>query len=83
MLEIIVYLITGFAALYLVAKVHIVRGEMKGYDVIGYWKRILKKISYNNGHNIMLLVLGVIIWPVRIIQFLLNEEEYFELYTTK
>lgn len=78
------YILIGVVAIYVAMLAHLISAEMKGYDAIDWWyyraDSIRKEIRNNHKHNV---IFGIIIWPVRIVQFKIIIAEYYDLYELK
>ena len=81
MLVVLLYLLLGVVVLYGVILAHFITSEMKGYKSIEWWTEhnsdMRKDISWQK------VIFGLIIWPVRIIQFLLSIQKLYEAYSQK
>ena len=81
MLVVLLYLLLGVVVSYGVILAHIIMSEMKGYKSIEWWAKhnsdTRKDISWKE------VIFGLIIWPVRIIQFLLSIQKLYEVYSQK
>lgn len=78
------YFLGGFALMYLAAFLHLVSAEKRGYDAINWWNDNgpLVMESIFESHKLA-FVIGLCIWPIRLMQFIMNEPEYYELYPMK
>lgn len=78
-----VYLLIGIVTMYVEAFMHLYLAERNGYEAIKFWSEngpvILGSVDNLPGQYI----LGVIIWPVRAIEFALATPQYYELYELK
>lgn len=80
MLYLSIYYLTGFVMIYGAAVVHLIRAEMKGYDAIKYWDKHQLGLTYD---DLPAMLIGITIWPVKLIQFLSETDYYYSLYDIK
>ena len=65
------------------AVIHLVMAETKGYDAVKWWYTHEDEV-YNQSDNIVLdVIFGIIIWPVRLAQFMNVINDYYEMYDLK
>lgn len=85
LLYVLIYLIIGIMAISTLVIIHMVRAIRRGYNIEtiytvhielnrGLWS------SCNKPRCIARYILGVIIWPIRCVQFLRNDEQYMNMY---
>lgn len=78
------YLLLGCIAMYVAAFIHLWNAEKKGYDALYYWRYEGSSITCdyikNSKHEV---IFGIIIWPVRLVQFYMDMDKYYELYGLK
>lgn len=84
LLMVIGYLLSGVVAMSIAAIIHLVTAEKKGYEAIEFWYIKGAPVAFDyckeNKHSV---IFGLIIWPVRLVQFYMDTKEYYELYNLK
>lgn len=80
MLEFIWYLVGGFVVVYASVFIHLVRAWNKGYDVVKYWKEQELENEFEEPMDYAKFAWGLIIWPVRLIEFLDEIPDLYEQY---
>lgn len=83
MLEILNYLASGIIILIASAAIHIVRAEKKGYKALKWWTSNLPINALENKFFISYLIVCLIVWPIKVIRFLMHVSEYYRLYEHK
>lgn len=78
-----VYLLIGMATLYVEAVMHLVMAEKQGYEAIKFWSENGSVILESDSNLPANFLIGIIIWPVRAIQFAMGVQQYYELYDLK
>jgi len=74
------YLVIGYASLFVVVMIHIIKAEKAGYDCLNWWGKHTANIGNQIDDN---FIIGLIIWPVRLMQFIIDIPEYYEQYGFK
>lgn len=75
------YLLIGLVAIYVTVLIHLIKADMKGYCVMEWWKE-----NYNLDHPLSTeqdkyqFLIGMIIWPVRLYEFIEVIPELYDLY---
>lgn len=64
---VVMYLLAGLLSIYVVAFVHLIRAEMRGYAAIDWWNTH-KHVLFSQGKSLLALrfIAGLFIWPERI-----------------
>ena len=78
-LHVLVYLVIGVIAIYGSAAIHLVQAESKGYKAVDFWSEYsgaLADMPVLDGS----LVLGLILWPVRLAQFIMSFPDLYDMY---
>lgn len=79
MLKFILYVVIGIVALFLASCIHIFKALRMGYSIETI-RSVLDLDSVYERTNIARIILGLLIWPIRLIQFIMAQEDYFMLY---
>lgn len=74
------YLVLGLIMIYGSAFIHIVYAEMNGYECIKWWEEHQDIIRSQINNNRVSYVYGLIIWPIRLIQFINSMPELYDQY---
>lgn len=75
------YLLFGLLAIFGAVTIHVFRAYSKGYDVLKWWRE-----NYDLEHQLSTnsdklgFALGLILWPVRLVEFLRNIHYLYEQY---
>ena len=79
------YLFSGIISVSAAVIIHLAKAEGDGYDALNWWsEHKFDAIHEHRTTNTLLLVLwGIIIWPVRIIQFIRGIKKYYAKYELK
>lgn len=75
----LIYLIVGCVVIAVVSVKHVMTAAEKGND----WETIAavqRKVNHELDHAVVRFIFGLLIWPVRIAQYLRYQDAYFELY---
>ena len=84
MLKLIVYLIVGYVTIFCAMLIHLIRAESKGYAAIDWWDKNNPIQMYDaTGTTVIRFLFGIMIWPIRVIQFLTSISDLYELYDHK
>ena len=81
-LKLMLWMMIGFCVIYVVIIVHLVRATMKGYDAMGWWKRNSPPLFGSSDH-VSQTTLGLMIWPIRLYEFISSIPQYYEEYELK
>ena len=81
-LKLMLWMILGFCVIYVVICVHLVRATMKGYDAIGWWKKSSLPL-FGSSDDVLRYTLGLMIWPIRLYEFISSIPQYYEEYELK
>ena len=81
-LKLMLWMVLGFCVIYVSAFVHLFRAEMKGYDAICWWVRTTPPV-YESSNIVLLFILGLMIWPIRLYEFVSSIPQYYEQYELK
>ena len=72
------YAVIGILVLGVTFTIHLIKAEMQGYWALDYWEVVFpmieKKISIGE------LVWSILIWPVRLIQFIAIVGVFYDIY---
>lgn len=79
MLKLIIWLLSGFVVIMVVSYVHLYDAEKRGYDAINYWCNY----SVNMHFSPACFIFGLIIWPIRVAQFVIGIPDLYEVYDLK
>lgn len=80
------WMIGGYLVVCISLMIHMFNAERKGYEAMKYLEENLYPVAIEILHSksgIAALVLGLLIWPVRWIQFLIDIPNYYEAYELK
>ena len=81
----IIYLIVGIVTILALSVVHMVRAITRGYSIETIATVHMKMnsdfiSSCNKSSVIAKYVWGILIWPIRAVQFIIDEEKYMSMY---
>ena len=79
------YLFIGLIVLCATIFIHLFLAEYRGYDATDWWYNYTVSHA-SNGHNYarrLKMLWGMIIWPVRIIRFVIDTKKYYKNYELK
>ena len=73
LLEILTWLISGVIVVSITGLIHLITAEMKGYKALEWWNKHGDDIfkGYTRFHIALKLIFGLLIWPVRVLEYLL------------
>ena len=80
----LIYLIAGLVITYITACVHLYKAYCMGYDldlIRDFINKGIKNESSNMAITVLKIMYGWSIWPVRLTQFLLDQDWYFNEYS--
>jgi hypothetical protein len=81
MLYLLIWIVVGLIAIFATAGIHLWTAEKMGYKALEWWDNYTPNLYASYTGNLPLdVMIGVLIWPVRIIQFSLNLKDYFSMY---
>ena len=80
MLYLAIYYLVGVITIYGAALVHLIRAEWEGYEAIKYWDEHQLLLSHD---DLPAMLVGMTVWPVKLIRFLRETDYYYSLYDTK
>ena len=86
LIAILMYLLIGFGTLYAVILLHLIKAEKEGYAAFEWWHRRNENMSpdfYIANSEKLSFVLGMIIWPIKVTNFIINIPNYYEQYDRK
>ena len=72
--------IIGCIVIYVVIFTHLIKAVMKGYDPMKYWKKKNDLIDFTDRNTIISFIIGLYIWPYRLIQFLASIPDLYTQY---
>lgn len=81
---ILVYLlgwcILGYISLFVIVCTHMVKSYMKGYDSMKWWEKHTADFKKNTNHKMVRFICGLILWPMRLIEFVNCIPKLYEQY---
>ena len=80
--NIVVWMLTGLVAAFISAFVHLVKAEISGYEAIEWWDKNTPP-AFRTDRNKIAFIIGLMVWPVRLCQFINNIPYYYSQYGTK
>ena len=83
MLILLAYLVGGYLTIFVAVLTHFIVADKQGYDVLKWWQSELSSGVFSNGDTVFDLIWGLFVWPVRLINFLINLPWYYEQYDLK
>jgi hypothetical protein len=84
MLYFVLYLIIGFATTYVFVVVHLIQAEAKGYNAISWWIESNQTVFSAERKTIVPnFMMGIIIWPVRLAEFIAQIPDLYDSYESK
>lgn len=83
LINLILWMFIGFVAIYVAAFIHLIRAEFKGYKACEWWNINGKRILSETEQIEFKFVIGLVIWPVRIVQFWYVIPKLYEAYEHK
>lgn len=75
------YLLIGLVTIYVTVFIHFIKAEMNGYCCMDWWREnfdLPNTLSTNQGKY--QFIIGMIIWPVRLYQFIDMIPELYQAY---
>lgn len=75
--------IIGYIVIYVATFIHLIKAVMKGYDPTKYCKNISSLIDFRDHNTIISFIVGLYIWPYRLIQFLASIPDLYAQYDLK
>ena len=83
MLKLFVYLIVGFITMFGVTLIHVIRAELKGFAAFDWWDKHNPPYRETIESSLIKFLFGMMIWPIRVIQFMMGIEDLYEAYDQK
>ena len=74
------YLAFGYASLFVTVFIHMIKAEKEGYDCLNWWSKRTANVGKLINDN---FIIGLMIWPVRLAQFIADIPEYYKEYGFK
>ena len=74
------WMVLGYCTMCVALLIHLWRAIDKGYDPVDFWNDYLKEFKGETKFKGIKLIFGLIIWPVRVMQFLTWIPELYEMY---
>lgn len=72
--------IIGIVVIYAVVFIHLIIACMKGYDPTKYWENYSNSVNFSDSSFVMRFIIGMYIWPYRLIEFLANIPDLYTQY---
>ena len=82
-LMLLVWMLIGCGTIYVAVLIHFVKAEMNGYDALSWWKRRHSTPIFGSTDDVLRFIVGLVIWPVRLYEFLVSIPKLYELYELK
>lgn len=83
MLKLFIYLIVGFITVVGVLSIHLIRAELKGFAAFDWWDKHDPLYGETRESFLIKFLFGMMIWPIRVIQFVMEIEDLYEAYDRK
>lgn len=82
MLYLLVWILAGYLTMFVAMYVHLVTAEGKGYKALEWWMTNLSLMMEGDDQKYfgIKLIFGLVVWPVRFIQFTLDLGYYYSMY---
>ena len=74
------WMVLGYISVFVALMIHLLRAINNGYDPVDFWNNYIADFKGNTKFKAIKLIFGLIIWPVRLIQFLTWIPELYEMY---
>ena len=74
------WMLLGFVAIFTTIFIHVLMAEKRGYRALKWLSYASKKAKFNTDHIVIRLIFGLLIWPVRLTQFLMKLPNYYSKY---
>ena len=74
------WILLGFVVIFTTIFIHVLMAEKRGYRALEWLGRASKKANFNTDHIVIRLIFGLLIWPVRLTQFLMKLPNYYGKY---
>lgn len=79
----VLWIVIGLANVIVASIIHLIVSYKKGYDVLGWWNKHSSKIFSNAKHLKLQFVIGLIIWPIRLVEFVRSIPGLYEQYNLR
>ena len=83
MLKLFIYLIVGFITVFGVLSIHLIRAELKGFAALDWWDKYDPLYGETRESFLIKFLFGIMIWPIRVMQFMMEIEDLYEAYDRK
>ena len=82
LLYLLLYVIMGVISVLTASTIHVCKAYKRGYNSYVIERMIERMMNdYKSEHSFIIgFVIGLFIWPIRIIQLIMNEKYVFEFY---
>ena len=74
------WMLLGFVVIFTTIFIHVLIAEKRGYRALKWLSYASKKANSNTDHIVIKLIFGLLIWPVRLTQFLMKLPYYYSKY---
>ena len=74
------WMLLGFVVIFTTVFIHVLMAEKRGYRALEWLGRASKKANFNTNHIVIRFIFGLLIWPVRLTQFLMKLPYYYSKY---
>ena len=74
------WMLLGFVVIFTTIFIHVLMAEKRGYRALEWLSCASKKAKSNADHTVIKLIFGLLIWPVRLTQFLMKLPYYYSKY---
>lgn len=71
-------MLLGLVVIFVAALIHIIKAHTNGYRVLEWWENRHEPIR--DLYDVIMIIFGLIIWPIRFTQFLLDIPWLYEQY---
>lgn len=77
------WMLGGLLIMYVVVFTHLLIMERKGFAACDWWRERIPGMLNGINYKVIRFIFGLIIWPIRLIQFLMFIPDTYETYETK
>ena len=74
------WMLLGFVVIFTTIFIHVLMAEKRGYRALKWLSCASKKANFNTDHTVIKLIFGLLIWPIRLTQFLMKLPNYYSKY---
>lgn len=83
MLKLFIYLIVGLITIFCVVSIHLIKAELKGFAAFDWWDKHNPQIGETRESSVVKFIFGLMIWPMRVIEFVESIDDLYKAYDRK